>query len=534
MIQLRSYQQEAIQAVLEAGRRGIRRQVLSMATGSGKTCVATELASKMPRRTLFLCHRDELIRQTVTKFHDMAPDLQVGVVKAGENEVDAHVVVGSVQTLMRPNRLSQLDGDDFGLVIADECHHSTAESWRRVLEHVGTFRTPRPTLTIGLSATPERADGTGLDEIFDEIVYTYDILRGIREGTLCDLRGQIVGTDLDLSRVRTRGGDFAEGELGTELVRSGALDEIADAWLTHAADRKTLAFTPTVDTAHGLAASLRARGVAAEAFDGSTPTDDRRGVLRRFHTGETQVLANCAVLTEGFDEPSADCILLARPTKSAPLYRQIVGRGARTYPGKSDCLVLDVTGVSADTDLAGLHTLAGLERAEVADGDSVTEAVERAESPSGRKAQIRRAQRSQTVDLFARSRLRWLQLDGALILPAGPVTVLLIPLVEEDDDRAMVVALRRGGRVEVLAENTSYRLAEGIGEDFARQCGSLSRTDASWRKKRPSEKQTQLLAGHGIDVTRVRDSGHASDLIAQISARQAIRRIMRDARPVSA
>lgn len=514
-IPLRPYQRDALDAIAEAGRRGVTRQLVAQATGTGKTVLAAHLIAAQTGRSLFLCHRDELIAQTVAKLAEVAPHLEPGIVRASSDETDAQVVVASVATLARPQRLARL-GRDFELVIADEAHHTASPTWQRVLAHLDGAA-----LRIGLTATPQRGDGLALTA-FDEITHEYPILRGIREGYLCDLTGQIAGTDADLSRVSRHGGDFTASSLGEELSRSGALPQIVDAWCEHAPERHTLAFTPSVSSAYELADEFTARGIAAEAFDGSTSQENRRGVLHRFHRGQLHVLVNCAVLTEGYDEPAADCILLARPTQSEVLYRQIVGRGARTYPGKTDCLVLDVTGISSEHELMGLASLGGLEAGEIQPGQGLREAADEAESAAGQRRRLRRARRSEAVDLFARSRLNWLRLDGALVLPVGPKAVVMIPVDEQQETWAVATA-ERGRLVEILGERLSLGYAEGIGEDYARTCGSLARTDGRWRRSAPSEKQRALLNQMGLaDTASVRDRGHASDLITLVSARPAI------------
>ncbi len=345
---LRPYQREAIDAIDQRELLGVTRQLVVLPTGGGKTLVAAHLIAERQQRAastgrgsgraLFLAHRDELIQQAVDKFRQVAPGLEVGVVKAERDEVGADVVVASVQTLARPSRLARLE-PNFDLVVADESHHAVSPTWVGVLSGLGAMRDDgRGPLLLGITATPERSDRVGLGQVWQEIVYSRSILEMITDGYLVDARGLIVSTPADLARLRISHGDLVDAELGAELVRSGALGSIAEAYATHARDRKGVAFTPTVETAYSLAEALVAEGIPAEGVDGTTPREQRRAILGRLHAGQTQVVCNAQILTEGWDEPSISCVLIARPTKSRPLYIQMSGHGLRIYPGKTDCI----------------------------------------------------------------------------------------------------------------------------------------------------------------------------------------------------
>ncbi len=523
-IPLRDYQSEALDAIEAARKRGVRRQLVSHSTGLGKTVLAAHLMhSWQPQRCLFVVHREELIRQTVDKLTMLDPDVDVGIVRGRSDETDASVVVASVATLARNNRLARL-GEDFAVCVIDEAHHAAAVSYRHIVEAL-----PDAELVLGLTATPTRGDGIGL-ECFDEITHSVSLLDGIEAGYLADLRGFIAGTDMDLSCVRRRGGDYTDDALGAEMTRSGASAAIVHAWSIHAADRHTLAFTPTVATAYELAEAFRAAGVAADAFDGFSSGSARRAALDAFHRRQTQVLVNCAVLTEGFDEPSVDCVLLARPTSSPLLYQQIVGRAARPHPGKTDAIVLDVTGASADHELVSLPSLAGLQKAEIEQGQPLSEAAEVAASPAGQQRRIKRATRSRAVDLLSRGNLHWITYRQALILPAGETTVLAVP-GDEDGQRWTVATTAKGERPHVLGSELSAGYAAGIAEDYARSCGSLARSSGRWRRQTVTEGQRTFLRRHGgLDedkLAAVRDRGHASDLITIIVARPALAELAR-------
>jgi ATP-dependent helicase IRC3 len=343
-ISLRPYQTGALEAIDREEKEGITRPLVVLPTGTGKTVIFSHLIAQRPGRSLVLAHRDELIRQTFDKLKMVSPDLEVGIVKAKENNLDAPVVVASVQTLSRPNRLEQI-GTDFTSVTVDEAHHVVAETYNRVLDHLGCLSDGGP-LTMGFTATPERADKVGLGLVWRKIVYQKSLLEMITAGYLADLRAVRIALQANLDQVATRHGDFIESPLEGALLDADAPEHVVEAYQEHAEGRKALLFTPTVRLAYAMRDAFWEAGVKAEALDGTTPLEERRGILHRLHTGETMVLANCAVLTEGFDEPSVDCIIIARPTKSKPLYVQMAGRGTRTYPGKVDCLLVDVVGVT--------------------------------------------------------------------------------------------------------------------------------------------------------------------------------------------
>ena len=443
------------------------------------------------------------------------PDFEIGVVKAEENQVSAPVVVGSVQTLCRQNRLEQL-APDFASIIVDEGHHAVADSYRRILEHVGSFAPDGP-LTVGFTATPERADKVGLGQVWERIVYQKSILEMITQGYLCDLRAVRLTLKADLDQVSTRHGDFVESQLEGVLLEANAPAHVVQAYQGHASGRKALVFTPTVRLAHEMADAFGEVGIAAEALDGSTPDDERRDILRRLRTGETEVVCNCAVLTEGFDEPSVDCIIIARPTKSKPLYIQMVSRGTRTYPGKPDCVILDVVGVTKR------HSI--VTASEIFDLDLRSRSVKEAVAYREQRERILAARETgfvsgelvaQKVDLFGSRPMHWVQTrQGAWVLGLGNGFVRLTP---GDGDRWDVHYQEGGGPVGLLRSGLRLGYAQGMAEDFARGqgAGGLLNPKARWREEPATDKQIKWLKWKGWPVPRGLTKGEASDIITAI------------------
>src|SRR5712664_1720906 len=399
----RPYQHEAVAALLAAAARGVQRPLLVLPTGTGKTIIFALLVQRRGGRALILAHRDELIQQAVDKLHLVDPTLALGVVQAERDEHTAPIVVASVQTLSRRPRLARLV-PDFQTIVIDEAHHAPAPTYRRILEYCRAWRADGP-LVVGVTATPERGDRQSLRQVFEGIVYQKTLVEMMQAGYLVDLRALQVLLQADFDTLRTQQGDFVEAELETLLLAANAPAQVLAAFQRHAADRKALLFTPTVALAYAMAATFRTAGIPAEALDGTTPLATRRAILRRLHTGETRVVANCAVLTAGFDEPSVDCIIIARPTQSAVLYQQMLGRGTRTYPGKTDCLVLDVVGVSTQHALHTAATLFDCEARQLAQ-QSVLEILDTRERPPEDEGAITGTLRSTPVDLFARRALR--------------------------------------------------------------------------------------------------------------------------------
>jgi ATP-dependent helicase IRC3 len=511
MLELRPYQSECLTAIEEAESRSIKRPLVALPTGTGKTIIFSHLIAERPGRSLVLAHRDELISQAAEKMSLVAPMRDLGIVKAERDEHDAPTVLASVQTLARPNRLGRVTAD-FQTIVVDEAHHAAAETYQRILEHLGMGAIGGPLVT-GFTATPERSDKLMLGNTFDEIVYQRSILDMIYEGYLCDLRAVQVMLETDFDALRTHHGDFAERDLEASLLAANAPQHVLEAWQEHASDRKTLIFTPTVATAHEMAHAFKEAGIQAEALDGSTPLDERRAMLKLFHSGDIQVLVNCAVLTEGFDEPSVGCIVIARPTTSRPLYIQMIGRGTRIYPGKPDCLILDVVGASSRHEL---QTASSLFKIELEPDKTLTEALDEREQQQALRMQQEAGQlTSRMVDLFARRPMNWVQTRSGIWVLSLTQEHGMIRLVQRPDDTWCVLQSRKGQPPVTLGQGLPLTYAQGRAEDFVRSLG-LSRlvsADAQWRARPPSESQLSLLRRLGIGVPAALTKGTASDLI---------------------
>lgn len=520
---LRGYQVDALDRIHKAAARGVRRQLGVAATGLGKTVIFCALAREMGVRTLVIAHRDELIEQAAANVRKWWPDADVGVVKGARDEVHARVVVASVQTLSRPARLARLLAPTllgevpFGLMVIDEAHHAAADSYRKLM-HGLRCNEPDGPLLLGVTATPDRGDGKGLDDLFDEVTFAYDIRWGIAQDYLCDLRGLRVKIDVDLRGLKVTAGDYNQGQAGQMLEDGDAPALIVKAWLAHAAGRRTLVFTPTVALAEAVRDEFCEAGVRAASVDGGTPIDERRATLAAYTAGDIDVICNCAVLTEGYDEPRTDCIVVARPTKSRALYTQMVGRGTRKHPDKGNCLVIDVVGATEMHDLVTIPSLFGIEQpGKVWGGATVTEAlreqIER-QAVEGRLLateaelfnKVRTAGRMAWVACFKPGEQRRYELS---LMNQGQVV-----MVELSDESWRVGHRDRLGAKVVLMDRVTMELAQGVGEDFARRrVGAQASADAGWRDKRATAKQRDAAKRFKIDLPVGCTKGEASDLL---------------------
>lgn len=333
--ELRPYQQQARDRIHAEWDAGHTRTLLVLPTGTGKTIVFASVAADQVRagdRVLILAHRGELLEQAADKLQ-RSTGLVSAVEKAESTCLDSwfRVVVGSVQTLQRTARLERFPQDYFGTIIIDEAHHAITDGYRRILDYFSGAK------VLGVTATPDRGDMRNLGEVFDSLAFEYKLTDAIKEGYLCRILAQTVPLQLDISSVTLSGGDYAVADLGTAL--DPYLEQIAAEMAVRCKDRKTVVFLPLIRTSQKFRDLLNAHGFRAAEVNGQS--DDRRQVLADFDAGKYNVLCNSMLLTEGWDCPSVDCVVVLRPTKVRSLYSQMVGRGTRLSPGKTDLLLLD-------------------------------------------------------------------------------------------------------------------------------------------------------------------------------------------------
>ncbi|OTB03304.1 hypothetical protein M426DRAFT_74070 [Hypoxylon sp. CI-4A] len=379
-IRLRDYQEECIQSVLNSLKNGHKRLGISLATGAGKTVIFTQLIERIKPnpgeadQTLILAHRRELVEQAARHCTAAYPSKKVEIEMGNMHASGtADITIASIQSINSGDRMSKFDPHRFKLVLVDEAHHIVAPGYLRTLEHfnLDQKREDGPAL-VGVSATFSRNDGLRLGAAIDEIVYHKDYVDMIGEKWLSNVVFTTVESTADISKVGSgANGDFQTREL-SQVVNTRPVNEITvRSWLAKAAGRKsTLVFC--VDLAHvaGLTQTFRQHGIDARFVTGETPKIERSERLEAFRHQEFPVLVNCGVFTEGTDIPNIDCVVLARPTRSRNLLVQMIGRGMRLHPDKTDCHIIDMVS-SLATGIVTTPTLFGLDPSELVQDASV-------------------------------------------------------------------------------------------------------------------------------------------------------------------
>lgn len=473
-LQMRPYQQAAREAIHAEWNDGRRRTLLVLPTGTGKTIVfaaVTEDQVRSGSRVLVLAHRGELLEQAADKIK-RSTGLTSAVEKAEQTCLDSwcRVVVGSVQSLQRPARLEQFPADYFGTIIIDEAHHAITDGYQRVLEHFPEAN------VLGVTATPDRGDMRNLGEVFDSLAYEYKLTQAIREGYLCPILAQTIPLQLDISQVALSGGDFAVGGLGTAL--DPYLEQIASEMQTACAGRKTVVFLPLIKTSQKFRDILNSKGFRAAEVNGQS--EDRAEILSDFSNGKYNVLCNSMLLTEGWDCPSVDCIVVLRPTKVRSLYSQMVGRGTRLSPetGKKDLLLLDFLWLTERHELCRPADII-CENREVS--RKMTENLAQAGCPED----IEQAAEQASADVVA-------QREEALA--------------------KQLAEMRR--RKKKLVDPLQYEMSIQA-EDLTGYVPSFG-----WEMGPPSEKQTAALEKFGILPDAVESAGKAQMLLERLNKRR--------------
>lgn len=503
MIDPRPYQQDVIDGALKLWAAGLRRIAAVLATGAGKTVIFSliaklSIATGLP--VLVVAHRRELIDQAVGKLADVNPGARIGRMDGRAKQYLAEIVVGSIQTCSTPGGLDKLGSRRWGLIIIDETHHAAADSYTRMLQALRAYESDGP-LVLGVTATLGRTDGLALGDVFEDVVEPQvglvDLIRAPAPGPYLvpprGLRVRIEGLNLD--KVRRVAGDFNQGALGAAMTASMAPQRIVEAWTEHAKGRPTIAFLPTIAVSIATAEAFRDAGHRAIHLDGTTPVADRDAALDAFRAGELDLLCNVALFDEGTDLPMCSCIILGAPTSSTGRYQQRVGRGLRLHPGKRDCIILDVCGVTSRHKLATMASLAGADRPEdvpdellmyeedIVEGELVEDQSEAGEPDPVEYADGDLAH--ELFDLFGQSHSAWQRTPGGrwfLSVSAG--FVYLEPVEGGHYDLCWATNGYRPDRG-VIQAGMEIGYAMAAGDEFvaARPIWQAERT-ASWRSER--------------------------------------------------
>lgn len=562
---LRDYQRECLIRSRSFVRNGSKRGLISLPTGTGKTVIFAHFPKLFTAgKTLVLAHREELLDQAASVIRSINPALRVEIERASRHTTSrADVVVASVQTFARsPERMHNWRPRDFSTIVIDEAHHSTAASYLRILEYFGlapntndlgtiadldvkvltssvkerfSLFTPNegaPTL-FGFTATPERADKRGLEWIFDELVYSRTILQMMEAGWLCKIRGQRVSTKSDITEVKTVAGEFATRQL-SEAVNTPARNALAvSSYLELAKGRQALAFAVDVKHARDLHQAFVSAGVRAGIVVGTTIAGLRHEAVDQYHRGELNVLVNCMVLTEGFDDPNTSCLVMARPTKSQLLYTQMLGRGTRIAEGKADLLVIDLVD-AAKVGTPSLNTMFGLPpkislEGAATDVLTVRKAMDELETqvPMSSLGDVTTIQQVKDLasafdplmrnkpESYLRTTLAWVKTSFGYALSLGNYSQLGVVMSHLDSAELRVKSPE--GRVESLGWYKSAQSAITEGETWVREhhedrIGLLSNS-SKWRQDIPTGAQLDMCRRLGLKVPLGSSKGDVSMMI---------------------
>lgn len=353
IFELHDHQEEALQNLAEMRLNNETIALVQGATGSGKSAIGVLDAKSVWKRTLFLAHTKELVEQGMNNFKKLWEGVSVGKFSDDTRDTDSFVVCASIQSIVR--NLELFDPEDFGYIIIDECHHASAESYTKILNYF------KPDFILGLTATPERADGQDLLEIFKNVAHKLDIKEAVERGVLAPVRCIRVKTNIDLSDVRINGFRYNSLDLENAVTVPSRNELIVNTYLEYAKDKPTVIFCTSVKHADTIASMLRENGVNAESVSGQTK--NRKQILKDYDENKISVLCACDLLNEGWDSPHTEVLFMARPTMSKTIYLQQLGRGMRTYKGKDFLMVFDfVDNANMFNNPYSLHRILCLEK----------------------------------------------------------------------------------------------------------------------------------------------------------------------------
>ena len=330
---LMDHQEEALSGLLKMREENKSIALLYHATGAGKTVTAVSDAKSVGKRTLFLAHRHELVDQAMNAFRKIWPDVSVGRYEGISRDKNAYVVCGTVQSVA--GNLEDFQPDDFGYLVIDECHHGTAETYRKVMSYF------RPSFTLGLTATPERADGEDLLSVFQNVAHKLDLRSAVEQGTLVPVRCIRIKTNIDMRDVRISGFKYNAQDLESTIRVPERNQLIVDTWKEYVQDKPTVIFCASVSHAEEIAGRFRDASIEARYISGGTNAKERKEILENYESGSIPVLCACDLLNEGWDSPHTQVLFMARPTMSRTIYLQQLGRGMRKSPGKEFLMVFD-------------------------------------------------------------------------------------------------------------------------------------------------------------------------------------------------
>jgi superfamily II DNA or RNA helicase len=470
---LRPYQEAAVEAVMNEWASGKDRTLLVLPTGTGKTIVFSAVTFKRAHggRVLILAHRGELLEQAADKLKK-STGLASSLEKAESTCLGTwnRVTVGSVQTLQRPARLEQFPPDYFSTIIIDEAHHALSDGYQTVLKYFSGAK------VLGVTATPDRGDMRNLGQYFDSLAYEYSLPQAIKDGYLCKIKALTIPLKIDMASVGIEHGDYKAGDLGTAL--DPYLGQIADEMAKVCKDRRTVVFLPLVATSQKFRGILEKQGFRATEVNGNSA--DRKEVLADFDAGKYDVLCNSMLLTEGWDCPAVDCVVVLRPTKVRGLYCQMVGRGTRLSPGKDHLLLLDFLWMTEKHELCRPAALI------TGDAEVAAQMTKDMEEGAGEAFDLEEAEVKASEDVVA-------QREEALA--------------------KQLAEMRK--RKRKLVDPLQFEMSIQA-EDLAGYVPSFG-----WEMAPPTDKQKQALERRGIYPEEIENAGKAAKILDRLEKRQA-------------
>ena len=524
---LRPYQEVAINDAADALDKHGNTLVVAP-TGAGKTIMLSALVGKrrdVSKDVLILQHRDELVSQNSTKFQRVNPELSASYVNASQKDWGGDAVFAMVQTLSRENNLEQMPKVD--LIVVDEAHHTIADTYQRIIK--AAKKANEGVQIVGFTATPNRGDKKGLRDVFNNCSHQIEIGTLIREGFLVPPKFFVVdvGVRDELNNVRKTVTDFDMSEVEAIMNKRAINEKIVEEWLHKAGERKTIVFCSTIQHATDLCKTFVNYGVSADMVTGDTPKDDRKHILDELSNGNTQVVVNVAVLTEGFDAPPVSCVVLTRPCSFKATMVQMIGRGLRTvdqeeFPGviKTDCIVMDFgTSVLTHGEIDEKANLDGGETegqgpekqcsacgawnpTAAKECQVCGEPFESEEVGSGEKDPLEHFQMTE-IDLMSRSPFRWVDLFGneACLAATGFNCFALIAEVEET---SIAIVKKTNGKVLLISVGTKKQ-AIAAADDYMRQheTGDSAKKTKRWLNDPVSDKQRSALSRQGVNISPI-------------------------------
>ena len=536
-MELRPYQKEALDAMLLAENNGIFKQLVVLPTGAGKTILFAQLPlfRKDSLPMLVLAHRSELLIQAKDKITLINPQLSVGIEQADNKAGYTDVVIASVPTLGRENssRIEKYPQHYFKTIIIDEAHHSAAPTYKRILDYF------RPNFLLGVTATPQRSDSVRLTDVFQEIVYYKSIQDLIKEGWLSPLIGYRVKTSTDISEVEIQNGEYKQDQLIEAIDNVARNNSIVAAYNDLAIDKKTVVFAAGVDHARHLEKAFQKNGSLVRVIIGTTEDEERRKILSDFKSGAIKILVNVGVLTEGFDEPSIEAIILAKPTRSSLLYTQIVGRGTRLYEGKPHCMIIDIADTTRGKKPMGLPTLLGMPAEFDLEGQSFTEVADEFDK-------LKEIAPSEAINVFNTKDILNAYKKIDLFMPPAPNpavlehSTLVWSEVAENEFYINInnieslhlycdalgrwtteLRTRLGDKISItiLGRGKDMRTSFAGTDKWVQENRSVAmlllNSKAVWRSDAPTDKQQKLLKRIGVPIINTMTKGMASQIISK-------------------